>query len=60
MTIPADGPARKAISSPTSSGSTRRLIADSVSMIFSTTCSSGMPCVAAWSLICLSTSGVRT
>ena len=51
---------RKATSSATSSGSISRLMAGSVSMMSVITSSSEMPCTRAWSLICFSTSGVRT
>src|SRR5215208_5086285 len=56
----ASGVQRKAANSATSSGSIRRLIAGSVSMIFSITSSSEIPCILAWSAICFSTSGVLT
>jgi hypothetical protein len=51
---------RKATSSATSAGSISRLMAGSVSMMSVITCCSEMPCNLAWSLICFSTSGVRT
>jgi hypothetical protein len=53
-------PASQATRSATSSGSISRLIADSVSITFSTTSSCAMPWMRAWSAICFSTSGVRT
>ena len=37
-----------------------RLRAAGASMMVSTTSDSGMPCAFAWSVICLSTNGVRT
>src|SRR6478735_4327389 len=60
VTIPAFSDASQPAREATSSASTSRLTALSVSMIFSTTSLSGMPCTFAWSAICFSTSGVRT
>jgi hypothetical protein len=51
---------RKATSSATSAGSISRLMAGSASMMSVTTRSAGMSCSLACSLICRSTSGVRT
>src|SRR5919106_3531127 len=51
----ASGVQRKAANSATSSGSIRRFIAGSGSIIFSTTSSSEIPCVRAWSEIWFST-----
>src|SRR5690606_14310492 len=60
VTIPAASEASQPASEATSSASTRRLIALSVSMTFSTPSVPGSPCPAAWSAICSSTSGVPT
>ena len=60
MTKEAAGEHRYSNAWATSLGSTSRLIAGSVSMIFSTTSSSGMRWIRAWSAICPSTRGVLT
>src|SRR5579875_2199303 len=58
--IPAVGPHSQVTRSATSDGSASRLTALSARKIFSTTSSSLIPCVLAWSAICLSTKAVRT